>query len=269
MDINICDKCRHSIAGDPICCDGICGSKFHRDCIKRPTRQLSGNTYTCASCLEVKPCHILKAFLVLNEKLDAINDKTSVLERSLANMKSDFSTLLSDRDTILTRVDHLLDNNRSLDEVLSKFGDLANKNNILTKQLDNTLSDINLTPDLSSIRHDLDLASGSLRDMVERLRVLAALPGIRSTSTLPIPVSSMPSSSRCEPPASLPMCQGITSSLSSTSSALCESPASPPLSLSSPANGGLSKHPSQSKSLAYTRINVLERPCPDSTPPPC
>lgn len=204
MEYNICDKCQLAITDNPLCCDGICGSKFHRDCARRFTRQFNGYSYTCASCMEVKPCHILKAFLVLNEKLEAIHDKTSDLEQMIINMKSDFSTLLSDRETILTRVDHLLDNNRSLEEVLSKFADLANKNNLLMKQLDNTLSDIDLSPDLSSIRQDLDMASGSLRVMEERLRALTDHPGLSIPTTPPPPVPTRACIIQSELPASQP-----------------------------------------------------------------
>lgn len=180
-----CFKCHHIITDEPLVCDGICGNKFHQDCARRSTRHASSNSYTCPSCTEIKSCHILKAILLLNSKMDTLYDKTSELEQSIASLRSDYNVLLSDRETILSRIDQLTLTNSALEETLSKFADLANKNNSLTKKLENTLMDINLSPDLSYIKEDISNVSSSLRGLEERFRKMTVLPAPTTPTTGP------------------------------------------------------------------------------------
>lgn len=189
MENTECNKCHLTILEDPLLCDGICGNQYHRDCARRMTRQAINNSYTCPTCTDIKPCHVLKAFLVINSKLDAFQDKTSDLEQSLHSIKADFNLLLTDRETILSSIDQLIDTNRSLEVVLSKFADLAKTNNSLTKRLESTLVDIDLSPDLSPIRDEISNASSALQGLQARLREMVNLPAILN--------SAPPSSSLC------------------------------------------------------------------------
>lgn len=180
-----CVKCQLFITEDPLICDGICGSQYHRECIRRTTRQGNVNSFTCSPCNDIKPCHILKAFLVMNAKTEAILDKTSDLEKSIATLISNFNILFSDREVILSSIDKLNVSNGSLVEIFSKFADLAKKNNSLTKQLENTLSDINITPDLSSLKEEMADISFSIRGFEERIRAMISLPSCRNVASPP------------------------------------------------------------------------------------
>lgn len=197
-----CGKCQGKIAVDPIICDGICGSHFHIDCIRRNTRQAFGCSFTCSSCSEIKPCHILKAFLVMNTKIDSMIDKSSDLEQSIASLKSNINVLFSDREVILSRIDQLNDTNGSLAALFSKFADLANKNNSLTKQLENTLSDINVFPDLSLLKEEITILSDSIRGIEERIRAMIKLPALHTSSHPSVPhiaFTDLDSPSKCSP----------------------------------------------------------------------
>lgn len=122
--------------------------------------------------------------------MDAIIDKTSDLEQSIVSIKSNFNVLFSDREVILSRIDLLNETNGSLAAVFSKFADLANKNNTLTKQLENTLLDFNVSPDLSLLKEEVSVIFNSIRGIEERLQKMISLPALRASPPSSVPCAA-------------------------------------------------------------------------------
>lgn len=237
MDRAKCDKCLSIIDNDGIACDGICGSHFHRDCIRRSTRQGLINAYTCPSCCDIKPCHILKALRLINAKVDSVIDKTSELEHSVASMRSDLNILFNDRDMISSKIDKLIDVKGSLVDDMARYANLTKNSYSLTKQLVDTISELVIAPDFSSLKEDIAGFSGSVRDTDKRIGKMTDLLNnlLQSIPTYPAScssrVSSSESSSHCAGrPFALPtdIISRASGGQPSPPSSFSESPSQPP-----------------------------------------
>lgn len=108
-----CKGCATEIVGDVVACDGVCGQFFHSACLKRSSRS-SGST-TCAECLDIRPCHVLRLVKQIFESLSAdqalIADKIGPLSSGFAGLQllSDDTNALSAKIDRLTAVAELIE----------------------------------------------------------------------------------------------------------------------------------------------------------------
>lgn len=205
MDCAKCVKCLSIIDNDPVACDGICGSHFHRDCLRRSTRQGLLLAYTCPACCEIKPCHILKALRLMNAKFDTIIDKTSELEHTIASMRSDLNILFNDRDVIISKIDKSNDVKGSLVDDMARYANLTKNSYSLTKQLVDTVSEFVIAPDFSSLKEDIAGFSGAVQDTDKRI---GKMTNLLNSLILSIPTYPAPCTSRVVPSESSSVCVG-------------------------------------------------------------
>lgn len=184
MDSPRCPICNDTILGESLTCDGICGNNFHPTCPRRLLRSGHSGPFTCQTCADIKPCHVLKAFLLMNSALDAISDKISDLDHGISNIRSEFRLMFNDRETVLSRLDSSQDNIEKLSLLTSKIADNLHKNLSTTMRLENTIAEMTVSPDISHLKDELSLFSDKLSGFGKQLRSLSPhIPVAQTTTT--------------------------------------------------------------------------------------
>lgn len=149
-----CVTCGLSNADLIIQCEGICGKNFHRSCLPGPKLR-KFKSYTCDECMEIKPCHILKAYSILITSHQETIELLSKIERKISLFQSAFDTFDSDRDILNKRMDHIFDQLHGIASSTSNINDLSHKLLTTSRSLISTISDININPEVTSLREDL------------------------------------------------------------------------------------------------------------------
>lgn len=171
-DSLMCPICDALIQGDYLMCDGICGNRFHPACPRRSLRSSSNSPFTCQTCSDIKPCHVLKALLLLNTTLEANTDKLSGLDHSLSSMRTDIELLYSDRDVVLSRLDGIQECFGAVTGTTSKIADNVHKNLSTTKRLESLVDELGVSPDISYLKDELAGISDRLLGLGKQLRSL-------------------------------------------------------------------------------------------------
>lgn len=167
-----CDSCNLPIEGIPLECDGICFRKFHPDCSPTSKRILRSNTsssFTCSVCVDIKPCHALRACHTISSDLNILSDKLSSILQKFSTFENTVEFLTSDYCNLSTKLDSLNFGLRTLSSTSDKLSDITHRNLNLTKNLVDTISDINLSPDLHPIRDELATLHKSCKRICDAL----------------------------------------------------------------------------------------------------
>lgn len=184
-DPRLCPTCDEPILGEPLVCDGICGNSYHPTCRPRSLRSgqsstftSQSSTFTCQTCAEIKPCHVLKAFLLINSALDAFSDKLSSLDHNFSSMRSELNSILTDREAVLTRLDNIQSEVEVVSAASSKVADTVHRNFSATARLEDNIMELNISPEVSSLKEDLASLNSSMSDCRVQLRTLAQLASV-------------------------------------------------------------------------------------------
>lgn len=193
MDPLICPICNELILDERLMCDGICGDSFHPACPRRATRSGPNTPFTCQTCTNIKPCHVLKAILLLNSTMKATTDKISDLEHGLSNTRSEMSLILSDRESMVSRLDGLQYGIEALSTVCSRVADITHRNLSSTTRLENTVVELSISPDISSLKDEISQISDRLSRYGRQLHSLTTSKTIDPRSDIPVlPPASPP-----------------------------------------------------------------------------
>lgn len=201
-----CDDCGLPIHSIPLECDGVCFRKFHPECSPGPRRSSRTNpthSFTCSSCIDIKPCHALRACHIITTDLSLISDKLSSILQKLSSVENSIDTITSDHEQLTTRLDSLTDDVHVLSSASDKISDTTYRNLNLTRNLLDTISEVNLSPDLLPIREEISALHISCRRLGDVL------------SDIRRPLSSYPHNVPITTPASDPLSTTNKSSLPS------------------------------------------------------
>lgn len=195
----LCPLCGKNIESEPLMCDGICGEGYHPACLpRRVTRSGQCSPFTCQTCADIKPCHVLKAFGMIGSSIDAIVDRLLSLEHSIQGIRSDLKIISDERESA-PLLDDLHEKMAVLTTVTNKVADTTHRNNLATSRLVDTVMELSVSPELATLKEDVSEISNSLSGLGRKLRSLTSLapsapitpsPPARSGNTSPSPSPS-------------------------------------------------------------------------------